>query len=163
MLCFDRLFLPQSVVLLVWFRTAFEGHSGPVEKVRPLQTLASAYRANVSVCTPTRFATIPLSPHIAQLPNDLLVTFDRYDPERLSICAAAANDDLPALDGLLAQGVHVDSRHRIRTYRGWHHERYTPLISACSQVSPSDMAVFAVHNISAVLPCRCTQSNIVVI
>lgn len=58
----------------------------------------------------------------------------RFDPERLSICAAAANDDVPAVDGLLAQGVHVDSRHRLRTSRGWHHERYTPLISACSQV-----------------------------
>ncbi|CAM9530937.1 unnamed protein product [Ectocarpus fasciculatus] len=57
----------------------------------------------------------------------------KYDPERLSICAAAANDDGAALDGLLAQGVQVDSRHRIRTYRGWHHERYTPLIAACSQ------------------------------
>lgn len=50
------------------------------------------------------------------------------------MCAAAANDDAPAVDGLLAQGVHVDSRHRLRTSRGWHHERYTPLISACSQV-----------------------------
>lgn len=58
----------------------------------------------------------------------------RYDPERLSICSAAANDDVPAIEGLLAQGVHVDSRHRLRTCRGWHHERYTPLISACSQV-----------------------------
>eukprot|EP00752_Nemacystus_decipiens_P008416 g7524.t1 len=57
----------------------------------------------------------------------------KYDPERLSICAAAANDDAAAVDGLLAQGVHVDSRHRIRTSRGWHHERYTPLMSACSQ------------------------------
>eukprot|EP00903_Cladosiphon_okamuranus_P016933 g15609.t1 len=57
----------------------------------------------------------------------------KYDPERLSICAAAANDDAPAVDGLLSQGVHVDSRHRLRTSRGWHHERYTPLISACSQ------------------------------
>ncbi|CAM9651115.1 unnamed protein product [Ectocarpus sp. 4 AP-2014] len=63
----------------------------------------------------------------------------KYDPERLSICAAAANDDGAALDGLLAQGVQVDSRHRIRTYRGWHHERYTPLIAACSQQGHAGM------------------------
>lgn len=61
----------------------------------------------------------------------------RYDPERLSICSAAANDDASAIDGLLRQGVSVDSRHRIRTARGWHHERYSPLIAACSQVGAS--------------------------
>lgn len=69
----------------------------------------------------------------------------RYDPERLSICSVAANDDGPALDGLLAQGVHVDSRHRLRTVRGWHHERYTPLVAASSQVWESVSVTFFVE------------------
>ncbi|CAM9402350.1 unnamed protein product [Discosporangium mesarthrocarpum] len=65
--------------------------------------------------------------------NSTVVNVLRYDPERLSICSAAANGDWPAVDGLLRQGISVDSRHRQRTGRGWHHERYTPLISACAQ------------------------------
>lgn len=104
-------------------------------EVHPVRHLTTPPPRDAPTCTPSN-----LCPY--------LVASDRYDPERLSICAAAANDDLPALDGLLAQGVHVDSRHRIRTYRGWHHERYTPLISACSQVAISLVVFCALHGVS---------------
>jgi serine/threonine-protein phosphatase 6 regulatory ankyrin repeat subunit B len=54
----------------------------------------------------------------------------RFDPKQVSICLAAMHGDWLVIQSLLLQGVSVNTRQKHHSDKGWHHERYTPLIAA---------------------------------